>query len=61
MKRILPRALSVFAAALLACTLAPSLAHADDGASSAKKKVCADTSPTKVGRSGLVYRWKKDC
>ena len=61
MKRITPRGFSVLAAALLACTISPAVAHADDGASSAKSKTCSAQSRTKVGRSGQVYRWKKDC
>lgn len=61
MKRIAPRALGLFAAALLTATFAPSAAFADDGASARAGKAAKATTCRKVGRSGLVYHWKKDC
>lgn len=61
MKRIAPRALGLLAAALLASTFAPSAAFGDEGASAAKDVTNGSSSRRKVGRSGLVYCWKKDC
>ena len=61
MKRITLRALGVLAAALLSFTLPTTPAHADDGASASKSDMIGLFSRRKVGRSGQVYCWKKDC
>ncbi len=58
MKRTAPRALGIAGAVLLVFSFFPSHANAgDDGPVFDFGK----NARSKVGRSGQVYRWKKDC